>query len=119
MAISKISTEYNSLFDKVETYYYDDVKDEVIVKNTHRVGDVLEQNKRAAAATLDRFVGKQRYHHVAEIPNGVIVKLKKEHNIDVFSQDPAEQRRLMRLLQDPEYRYLKTTTKRLWRPKGG
>jgi hypothetical protein len=54
-------------------------------------------------------------HHVAEIPSGVIIKLQREHGLDLFSSDPAEMRKLRRILDDPEFRYLKTTVKKLSR----
>lgn len=116
--MKKIKTEYNPYSDCTETYYWDDDTQTVTIKNTFDVGAVLESNKRKAAGTIDSRYGNQVMHHVADIPNVFITKFKREHNIDVFSSDPAEQKRLRRLLETPEYRFLKTTVKRLWRPRG-
>ena len=66
--------------------------------------------------SIDKRFGKEMLHHVAEIPNAIIVKMQREHNLDVFSTDPNEQKRLRRLLESPDYRYLKTTVSKLWRP---
>jgi len=51
-------------------------------------------------------------HHFAEIPNGVIELWAKE-GLDVFSNDPAMQKRILRKLHDPEWKYLRTTVKKV------
>jgi hypothetical protein len=109
-------TEYNPHKDAWEKYYWDDANEVLTIKNTFQIGSILEANKAAANASIDTRFGNKMLHHVAEIPNGVITKLMKEHNVDVFSSDPEQQMRLRRLLDDPDYRYLKTTVKRLHRP---
>jgi hypothetical protein len=110
--------EWNPLTDAWDEYYVDDNGDNVRMKSHFQVGHILDHNKKAQNASLDTRFGQEMLHHVAEIPMGVIMKLKQEHNIDVFSEDPNELKRLMRLLEDPDYRYLKTTVKKLWRPTG-
>lgn len=110
--------EWNPYKDAYETYYWDDENQKLIIKNTFEVGDILKVNKMQANASIDKRYGNAMLHLVADIPNVFIAKFLKEHNLDVFSNDPAEQRRLRKLLDSPEYRFLKTTTKRLWRPKG-
>ena len=108
--------EYNPFKEAYETYYWDEASQKMTIKNTFNIGDILENNKRQQNASLDSRYGKQMMHHVAEIPNVFIAKFLKEHNLDVFSQDPQDQRKLRRLLESPEYRFLKTTVKKLWRP---
>jgi hypothetical protein len=114
--MQKIKTEWNDFTGALETYYWDDVAQKVIIKNTFNVTSVLESNKRIKNTTIDSRFGNKMMHHVAEIPNVFIHKFKTEHNLDVFSKDPAEQLRLRRLLESPEYAFLKTTVKKLWRP---
>ena len=108
--------EYNPYKDAVETYYWDESTETMTIKNTFDVSDILEANKRQAHTSLDQRYGKQMMHHVAEIPNVFITKFLKEHNLDIFSEDPSDQKRLRKLLELPEYRFLKTTVKKLWRP---
>ena len=108
--------EYNPFKEAYETYYWDEAAQKMTIKNTFNIGDILANNKRQQNASLDSRYGKQMMHHVAEIPNVFIAKFLKEHNLDVFSQDPNDQRKLRRLLESPEYRFLKTTVKKLWRP---
>lgn len=114
--MEKIRTEINPENGALETYYWDAANEQVTIKTTWQVGDILRDNKKLANNTLDTKFGKGMMHHVAEIPLGVVHKLLKEHNLDIFDNSPETQRRLRRLLEDPEYQYLKTTVKKLWRP---
>lgn len=108
--------EINDVSGQMETWYWDEENQKFHIRTTHQVGDILRYNKAQQSLSLDKRFGKEMLHHVAEIPNGVIIKLKREHNIDIFNMDPTEQKRLRRLLDDPEYRYLKSTIKKLARP---
>ena len=90
------------------------------IKTTHDVGNILKTNIEQANASIHkgRF-GDQMLHHVAEIPNGVIIKLKREHGVDVFSKDPEQQKKLRQLLDTPDFRYLKSTVRMLSRRGAG
>jgi len=114
--MQKIKQEWNPYNECMETYYWDPQTETMTIKNTFNVSDVIEQNKKLQNASIDKRFGKGMLHHVADIPNVFITKILKEHNIDVFSNDKAEQMRLRRLLETPEYRFLKTTVNKLWRP---
>ena len=52
---------------------------------------------------------KDSWAHYASIPPIIIEKWRNEFGIDVFNKDHAK--RVKKLLNDPEYRYLKTTAK--------
>lgn len=105
--------ERNQLTGAIETYYWDDITKTMTVKNTHDVTDIIESNKRRTNASLDKRFGNEMMHPIAEIPNGVIEKWLKEDGIDVFSEDPDMQRAVLRKLHDPEWRFLRTTTKKV------
>ena len=109
-------TEYNPHKDATEKWYWDADNETWHIKNTFNVGDILQANKAQANLNIDGRFGNQRMHAMAEIPLVFVTKFLKEHNLDVFSTDPSEQKRLRRLLEDPEYRFLKTSNKKLWRP---
>ena len=94
------------------------LNEKIIIKNTYEIGAILEANKRAAASSVDGRFGREMLHHVAEIPNVFITKFQREHGVDVFSQDPEQKKKLRKLLEHPDYRFLKTTVKKLWRPRG-
>jgi hypothetical protein len=51
---------------------------------------------------------KDDWWHYASIPNVVALKWKNEKGVDVF--DPSQRKAVFKLLNDPEYAYLKTTT---------
>ena len=114
--MQKISTEYNPFTDAMETWYWDAVNEKMVIKNTYKVGDILEDNKRRTNHTIDARYGNGMMHHVAEIPNAFIMKFKTEHGVDVFDSSPESQKKLRKILEMPEYRFLKTTVKKLYRP---
>lgn len=53
---------------------------------------------------------KADWWHYAKIPNVIIEKWMREKGVDVFNK--AHRKKVFALLNDPEYKYLKTTTKR-------
>lgn len=64
---------------------------------------LIEENKKAQNDAPARPVGD--FHHVAEIPVGIQYKWMVEKGVDVHNREhwPA----VRRLLNDPEWRYLK------------
>ena len=107
-------TEFNPFTGAREDYFWDDDQG-LTVRNRYDVTDILESNKRRAAKTIDKRYGKEMMHHVADIPLAVVMQFKQKHGVDIFSPDPAQKRKLLRLLDDPEYRYLKSTVRKLSR----
>ena len=112
-------TEYNHYKDATESWYYDEATNSFTIRNNWNVGDVLASNKRLANASVDSRFGSGLMHHAAEIPLGVVTKFMKDYNIDVFSSDPDHKKRLMKKLDEPEWRYLKTTVKMFSRRGAG
>lgn len=55
---------------------------------------------------------KKGMAHYAIIPNIVIEKWLNDHGVNVY--DKTHEKEVYRLLNKPEYRYLKTTTKMHW-----
>jgi hypothetical protein len=104
--------EINDLTGNPETYYWDDMTKTMTIKTTHQVGDILERNKARANASVDSRFGNEMLHHIADIPNAVIEQWLKE-GIDIFSSDPDMEKAVMKKLHDPEWRYLRSTVKRL------
>lgn len=109
-------TEWNPLKNATERWYWDADTETMTIKNTFDVTDIIEHNKAAQNASLDSRYGNQMMHHVAEIPLSWVVKFKKEHNLDIFNMEHGDEKRFRKLLELPEYRFLKTTLKKLWRP---
>ena len=74
------------------------------------VSTILDINK--ALQNNEQFTRegiKSGWWHYGKIPMIVIEKWLNEHGVDVFNRD--HQKAVFRLLNQPEYRYLKTTTK--------
>ena len=84
--------------------------DETTIGRHQDVETILDINK---AITLDEDISKRGikagWWHYATIPNIIIEKFRTEHGVDFFNKD--HQKAIFRLLNQPEYRYLKTTTK--------
>lgn len=109
--------EYNPYKEAMEEWTWDQGKEEFTIKSTFDVSSIIKANKRTSNDSLDQRFGNQMMHSVAEIPLSMVTQFKTKYNVDVFSEDPTEQLKLRKLLDSPDYRYLKTTTKRLWRPR--
>lgn len=99
-------------FTGVSTYHeYDPMTDRTYIETVQDVEPFLENNKRLQNDTdYSRKGIKREWWHAATIPISVQYQWMKE-GIDVMNKDhwPAVKRKL----QDPEWRYLKTTTGRL------
>jgi predicted nucleic acid-binding protein len=54
-------------------------------------------------------------HKQYSIPNILVAKLAKEHNLDVFTDDANELKRMDRIIQQ-EYPHLIAHSKKVWRP---
>lgn len=100
-------------FDPITRVYthfvYDNDTDQFKVVRTQNTDPITEDNK---LATLDvdqhRQQAKNDWAHYAKVPNIVIEKWLNEEGVNFF--DPNHWPRVMRLINSPEYRYLKRTT---------
>jgi len=106
-------TEINPVTGNREDYYWDEQTETITQRTRESVGDILEANKQQQSRAIDQRYGNEMMHHVADIPMSVVWKWKKDHGVDVFSSDPDQKRKVRRLLNDPEYRYLRSNRKRL------
>ncbi len=92
------------------TFDYIPETDTTVIGREQDCSLILEANK---ALQNDESITQQgiknSWWHYGQIPNIVIEKWKNEHGVDVFNKD--HQKAVFRLLNQPEYRYLKTTTK--------
>lgn len=116
-----ITKEVDPITGQLEEHFFDESTGKYACRKSWNVDEaVVERNKRLQNASLDRSYinSKQTLHSVATLDNLTVERLMKEENINVFqlNSDPENARRFFRWLEDPENRYLKTTTKKLWRP---
>jgi hypothetical protein len=88
-------------------FNYDHDEDKVVLKNTQDVQPILEMNKKEMAG--DSPYGPQNnpnMRKVASIPLVIIEKWKRELGIDIM--DKNDMPKIKKLLNDPEYRWLRT-----------
>ena len=105
-----------------ETWFHSDGSDgkHFFIEEIEDVSAIIEANK----AIQNRYDGgamgmnqvfrdgvKKGWAHVARIPNSVINKWKIEKGVDVFNKDHLKA--VNRLLNDPEWKYLRVGTGRL------
>lgn len=81
---------------------YNDLTDETTISYTQDVKPTLERNKALANDTTGRM-GDMAL--VASIPASVQLKWLKEKGVDLYN--PDHKKAVARLLDDPEWRYLK------------
>ena len=85
----------------------------VVYREQNDVNLILDGNK--VLQNDDQFTKdgiRDGWWKYATIPNIVIEKWLNEHGVDVYNKD--HQKAVYRLLNRPEYRYLKTTVKMHW-----
>lgn len=90
----------------VETrFHYRASDDTTIIERVQDVESILEANKREAAAKAQGAKRAKDMRKVASIPLIVVEQWLKQ-GVDVFN--PEHTVKVKRMLQDPEYRYLRT-----------
>ena len=98
---------------KTKTFFeYDHGNDYGVVKTEQNVTPILEKNKALYGEGDHRAHGmKESFLHVATIPNQIIEKWIVEDGINFFKKEhwPLVKRKL----NDPEYRFLRTTRGRI------
>ena len=114
--MSKRVLDYDP-FTGITTYFdYNAAEDETTISREQDVSFLLDMNK--AMANQDdvwKQGVKNSWAHYAQIPNIVIEKWLNEHGVDALKSENWEKYGpVWKLLNSPEYRYLKTTSKMHW-----
>lgn len=84
---------------------YDWETDSVLIsydQDKSAVQAIVDANKAAQSESFDK---RSDFWHAAHIPVGVMYEWKVRHGVDAW--DPNHKPGVMRLLNDPEYRYLR------------
>ena len=106
--MAKRILDYDPFSGMTSRFDYDHSTQTTIIGREQDVSLVLQVNK---ALQNNEDYSKQgiknEWWHYATIPPLIIEKWKNEKGVDVFNKD--HERAVFRLLNDPEYRYLKTT----------
>lgn len=88
---------------------WDHENDRMLVEHFQDTSLILEDNK-LAALDIDshRKQSKNDWALHARIPNIIAMKWRQEYGVDIFNRDHSK--KMMQLLEDPEWKYLKRTT---------
>lgn len=101
-----IRWDYDPLASVQTGYHVDDLSGDLTITHREDVEAVLRANREDAKTRhADRSAGRDLYQ-IASIPVGVAYQIRVEHGIDVMKE--ADLPKLIELLHDPEYAYLKT-----------
>lgn len=105
--------EYDPWSGITTTFDYDSSTDTTILYREQDVSAILDLNKALANETEHTRRGiKSGWWHYATIPNIVIEKWLREFGVNAYDKD--HEKAVYRLLNQPEYRYLKTTAGMHW-----
>jgi len=111
MAFTRELISWDPLNGIAQYHHYDVDTDTSMFESVGDATPVIEANK-ALAQTDDLWKHgmKQDFVLYASIPTIVQVKLLNEHGIDVYKKEHGA--RLSKILESPEYRYLKCVNRK-------
>jgi hypothetical protein len=90
----------------VETWYHEQPDGTFVIETRQDVRPVIERNK-ALQSAGDGFTPSRDMARVASIPVVVQYEWLKRYGVNVFDRD--DEKRVRHLLNDPEWRYLRTS----------
>ncbi len=105
-----------SLADGGVAHYWRDTEEGGEILSLQDVASILEDN-RAQYNHNDGYNADRSMRRVAYIPQIIIQKWLNEEGLDVWN--PEHKQRLMRKLNDPDWRYLRTAEGRLGATQDG
>lgn len=105
-------TEYDAFTGETKKWYFDENNDIVCTRSVDLTA--LIDNCKEGANAVRGFAGKAKFHKVFSLPPLIQHKLLKEYNLDCFSDDPSEKKRLERIIEK-DFPVLKTNSAKLWR----
>lgn len=93
------------------TLEFDAAEGKHILRHTQDVTSILDANKRAQADSIGKRWGDME--KVASIPFAVVMEWKEKYGINALAPTPEDKIRIVALLNDPDYTYLRTRGGRL------
>lgn len=107
-----LETEFDPISGIKEETWYDEMEDQLVIRREADVELDLNFNKASYNSFRHPEFKNQVFNHVASIPNIVIEQwLKEDPPLNLYN--PAHKDRLLKRLNEPEWRYLRTMPGRL------
>lgn len=100
--MAKRLLDFDPLTGMMTFHDYDEVEDKTFISYEQDVEPLLDRNK---AAQNDATGPMGDMVHVASIPQTIQMKWMVEYGVDIMNKDHMP--KVKRLLNDPEWRYLK------------
>lgn len=97
--------DYDPETREIEWFHYDAGTDTATIQRQVDVQPIIDANKRLYNEG-DGFNKARDGRRIATIPSIVVDKWKRELGVDVFNKD--HEKAVKRLLNDPDWRYLRT-----------
>ena len=82
-----------------------------VLRHTQDVTSILDANKREQADNIGKKFGD--FAKVASIPFAIVLEWKEKYGINVMSPSEEDKARMVALLNDPDYAFLRTRGGRL------
>lgn len=105
--MAKRLLDFDPLSGVATYHHYDHMSKQTIIETVQDVSPYLERNKEIQLNGDDKKQIKNNWWHVASIPIGVQYKWMSDHGVNVWNKD--HKKAVFKLLNDPDYKYLKTT----------
>ena len=107
--MAKRVIDFDPISGVTTTFDYDHASDTTLIGYEQDVTKILDRNKRLQNDDQYSKDGiKNEWWHEAHIPDIIILKWRTEYGVDVYNKDHLP--KVKKLLQDPVYKYLKTTS---------
>ena len=93
------------------SFEIDTAEDKLVLKHTQDVSSIIDANKRAQADSIGQKFGD--FARVASIPFAVVLEWREKYGINAMAPSEEDKIRMVALLNDPDYAYLRTRGGRL------
>jgi len=104
--------DHDPLTGLTEWFHYDPFTGDVVIETQQDVGDILDSNKQYSNDTDFSNKGiKEGMWKYASIPLVIQLRWLNEYGRENWPMRPGNEKLLFKLLNSPEWKYLKTTEK--------
>lgn len=100
--------DYDPMLGQTEFFHFDESTGDFAIETVSDVEPQLEQNKREANDYDKHHSRELGLKHIASVPMNIYLKWKQELGVDMLNKD--HDKAVKRLLNDPDWRYLRTST---------